>query len=195
MAGYDGNSLALAFIITVAAGLSTSLGAAIVFFTTTLNYRFLAVGMAFSAGVMIYVSLVEILVKSYSAYTIHFQDEKKAYAAATGTLFAGVILTYLIDVLVHRLYRWIGVEGVADHTLPLEESLPSDNVLNCAGNQDGLQTEVQQTNASVGTVCVCLQGLEKPIEKASDEKSPERLMGIALITGLAIALHNFPVLL
>jgi len=56
----------IALGLTLFAGLSTGIGSALAFFTRTTNTRFLAVSLGFSAGVMIYVSLVEIFFKARS---------------------------------------------------------------------------------------------------------------------------------
>ena len=58
------NNIAFAFLITLFAGLSTGIGSALAFFTKKTNTRFLSVALGFSAGVMIYVSLVEIFQKA-----------------------------------------------------------------------------------------------------------------------------------
>ena len=53
-----------AFALTTFAGLSTGIGAAFTFFTKKTNKAFLSGSLGFSAGVMIYVSFVEILSKA-----------------------------------------------------------------------------------------------------------------------------------
>ena len=53
-----------AFLVTIGAGLATLLGAALGLFASHTNRKFLAVSLGFSAGVMIYVSFVEIIPKS-----------------------------------------------------------------------------------------------------------------------------------
>ncbi len=53
-----------AFLLTLFAGLSTGIGSALAFFTKKSNTTFLAVSLGFSAGVMIYVSMIEIMVKA-----------------------------------------------------------------------------------------------------------------------------------
>jgi ZIP family zinc transporter len=58
------NNILFAFGLTLFAGLSTGIGSALAFFTKKTNTKFLAVSLGFSAGVMIYVSMVEILVKA-----------------------------------------------------------------------------------------------------------------------------------
>lgn len=61
--------LLLPFGLTVFAGLATGLGAAIAFFTKRSNKGLLSVTMGFAAGVMLYVSFVEILAKARESLT------------------------------------------------------------------------------------------------------------------------------
>jgi zinc transporter, ZIP family len=58
------DSVALAFLVTVSAGLATGIGAALGLFAKRTNHLFLALALGFSAGVMIYVSFVEIVPKA-----------------------------------------------------------------------------------------------------------------------------------
>ena len=50
-----------AFLLTLGAGLATGIGSAIAFFANHTNRKFLSFSLGVSAGVMIYVSFVEIL--------------------------------------------------------------------------------------------------------------------------------------
>ena len=61
-----GNVL-IAFGLTLFAGLATGVGSALAFFTKRTNTRFLSVALGFSAGVMIYVSMIEIFLKARDA--------------------------------------------------------------------------------------------------------------------------------
>ena len=61
---YDINTILFAFGLTLFAGLSTGIGSAIAFFAKRTNTKFLSISLGFSAGVMIYVSFVEIIVKA-----------------------------------------------------------------------------------------------------------------------------------
>lgn len=49
-----------AFLLTLIAGLSTGIGSLIALFSKTTNTKFLSASLGFSAGVMIYVSMIEI---------------------------------------------------------------------------------------------------------------------------------------
>ena len=53
-----------AFLLTLIAGLSTTIGSLIAFFAKKTNKKFLSVSLGFSAGVMVYVSLIEIFQKA-----------------------------------------------------------------------------------------------------------------------------------
>ncbi|MDO4895134.1 zinc transporter ZupT [Moraxella sp.] len=58
------DNVSIAFAITLAAGLATVLGSALVFFQKTPSPRTLSFGLAFAAGAMVFVSLTEIFNKS-----------------------------------------------------------------------------------------------------------------------------------
>ncbi len=64
MAGMDTKAVLIAFGLTLFAGLSTGIGSALAFFAKRTNTRLLSVSLGFSAGVMIYVSFVDIFVKA-----------------------------------------------------------------------------------------------------------------------------------
>lgn len=92
-------NLMIAFGITLAAGLATVLGSALVFFSKTPNPRILAFGLAFAGGAMVYVSLTEIFNKSSTAFA-ETHGEKLGFAYATFAFLVGLLLTVLIDYLV-----------------------------------------------------------------------------------------------
>ncbi|MBU0801098.1 MAG: zinc transporter ZupT, partial [Alphaproteobacteria bacterium] len=60
----DDSNLLLAFGLTLFAGLATGIGSFIAFTTKRTNRTMLCAALSFSAGVMIYVSFVEIFVKA-----------------------------------------------------------------------------------------------------------------------------------
>ena len=71
-----------AFGLTLFAGLSTGIGSAIAFFAKRTNVKLLSFALGFSAGVMIYVSLIEIFFKAKSALVAEMGE-----AAAPGCRF------------------------------------------------------------------------------------------------------------
>lgn len=92
-------ALLLAFAVTLGAGLATGIGSAIAFFAKTTNKSFFALSIGFSAGVMIYLSFVEILPKA-TGYLAEYFSEVQAAALAAAALVAGLILMAIIDALV-----------------------------------------------------------------------------------------------
>lgn len=93
------SALLLAFAVTLGAGLATGIGSTIAFFAKTTNKGFFALSMGFSAGVMIYLSFVEILPKA-TEYLATETSEVEAAALAAGALVAGLVLMAVIDALV-----------------------------------------------------------------------------------------------
>lgn len=88
-----------AFGITLFAGLSTGIGGALAFFAKRTNTKFLSGALGFSAGVMIYVSFVEILKKASESLTTIYGVGKGGWITLIG-FFAGIGLIALIDNLV-----------------------------------------------------------------------------------------------
>lgn len=93
--------LALAFGLTLFAGLSTGIGSAIAFFARRTHTRFLSVSLGFSAGVMLYVSFVEILRKAQASLAIPYGPRGGAWATVLA-FFAGIALIALVDQLVPK---------------------------------------------------------------------------------------------
>jgi ZIP family zinc transporter len=90
------NTVLFAFGLTLLAGLATGIGSALAFFTRTTNTRFLSLALGFSAGVMIYVSFVEILSKARTELTAALGSGPGTWAAV-GAFFGGIALIALID--------------------------------------------------------------------------------------------------
>ncbi|HIH23952.1 TPA: zinc transporter ZupT [Candidatus Woesearchaeota archaeon] len=93
------DTILFAFLLTLFAGLSTGIGSTIAFFTRHTNKKFLSFALGFSAGVMMYVSFVEILGKSRIALTEPY-GAFLGNAIAVGAFFFGILVTALIDRLV-----------------------------------------------------------------------------------------------
>ena len=90
------NNVLFAFGLTLLAGLSTGIGSALAFYTKQTNKKFLSVALGFSAGVMIYVSMIEIFAKSRAALeAVH--GPTVGYWVATLSFFAGIAIIALID--------------------------------------------------------------------------------------------------
>ncbi|MBO5063914.1 MAG: zinc transporter ZupT [Campylobacter sp.] len=93
---FEFNQLFYAFLLTLFAGFSTSIGAVIAFFSKKDDYRLLSIGLGFSAGVMIYISFMEILPDSMGEFARVFEN-KNAELIGLLAFFGGIVLTALID--------------------------------------------------------------------------------------------------
>ncbi|MFW6288963.1 MAG: zinc transporter ZupT [Spirochaetota bacterium] len=88
-----------ALSLTIFAGLSTGIGSLLAFLSRSFNPKLLAGALGFSAGVMIYVSMIEIFVKARDSLEIVY-GTKTGYLVTTVAFFAGILLIALIDALV-----------------------------------------------------------------------------------------------
>jgi ZIP family zinc transporter len=96
---YTSGELIFAFSLTLFAGLSTGIGSALAFFAKRTSTRFLTGSLGFSAGVMIYVSMIEIFVKGRDAIE-SVAGPSKGYLYATLGFFGGILFIAIIDKLV-----------------------------------------------------------------------------------------------
>jgi ZIP family zinc transporter len=90
------NPVVFAFLLTMFAGLSTGIGSLISLLSKRFNPRVLTISLGFSAGVMIYVSLVEIFVKAREALSAVYGN-KGGYAWTVASFFCGMFVIALID--------------------------------------------------------------------------------------------------
>ena len=90
------NNVALAFFLTLIAGLSTGIGSVIALVSKTTNTKFLSVSLGFSAGVMIYVSMIEIFAEAKLSLSL-FLGEKTGTLITVIAFIGGMLLIGLID--------------------------------------------------------------------------------------------------
>jgi len=90
----------IAFLLTLFAGLSTSIGAVLAFFSKNNSEKVLSLGLGFSAGVMVYVSFMEILQKSTDSFTTMYSSEVKGELVALFCFFLGIGISAIIDRLI-----------------------------------------------------------------------------------------------
>ena len=94
MTGTDSDNVGIAMALVAGAGASTALGASVVFFPSLVKLasrRVLASALGLSAGVMTYVSFVEIFRKSDKSFQSAGYSDSDAYVFATLCFFGGVV--------------------------------------------------------------------------------------------------------
>ena len=90
------NSILFAFSLTLFAGLSTGIGSLIGLMSKKFNPKVLTISLGFSAGVMIYVSMVEIFAKARDSLSTTLGD-KPGYVWTVISFFIGMFIIALID--------------------------------------------------------------------------------------------------
>jgi ZIP family zinc transporter len=163
------NDIWIAFGLTLFSGMATGIGSAIAFTAKRTNYRFLSVATGFSAGVMLYVSFVEIFYKGIDALTTTYGAYWGHWVNAAA-FFGGILLIGLVD-------NFIPAAENPHETHSEKETAPLHNLSAPLPDFD----EVTE-----GTY-------ENPVSGVHDHGSHHRkLMRMGLFTALAIAIHNFP---
>ena len=112
----DTHTVIVAFALVFGAGMATAIGASVVVFLPKLissrsnaimNRYVLASSLGMSAGVMIYVSMIEIFQKSRLAFIAAGYAENIAYVYATSCFFAGVCIMMVRRSLSLYIYQYI----------------------------------------------------------------------------------------
>ena len=103
----------IAFGLTLFAGLATGIGSALAFFAKRTNTKFLSLALGFSAGVMIYVSFVEIFIKAKDALTETYGPIKGTWLTVAA-FFSGIFLIGIIDKLVPNFENPHEIRGVEE---------------------------------------------------------------------------------
>jgi len=154
--------------LTVFAGMATSIGSAIAFFAKRTNYRFLAISTGFSAGVMLYVSFVEIFVKGSDSLVEAYGDPL-GHWINVGSFFGGILLIGLIDNLIPSAEN-------PHETHTEEETAPLHDEAAPMPDFDAVAADPEHA----------------PPGAHDHRVNQKKLLRMGLFTALAIAIHNLP---
>ncbi|WP_283785040.1 zinc transporter ZupT [Campylobacter jejuni] len=89
----------IAMLLTLFAGFSTAIGSIIAFFSRKDDLRVLSLGLGFSAGVMIYISFMEILPTALKDFK-NYYNSHWAELLGLACFFGGILISLLIDKLI-----------------------------------------------------------------------------------------------
>ncbi|TVP86112.1 MAG: zinc transporter ZupT [Acholeplasmataceae bacterium] len=158
-----------AFLLTLFAGLSTGIGGLLAFHKKAASKNFLTFALGFSAGVMIYVSFVEILPKAIESLQ-QFHSESRGYILATVAFFVGIGFIAIIDLIIPSRDN--------PHEIPdlnLSEDQKEKNNLMRMGVFSALAIAIHNFPEGLATF---IAALESPA------------LGISI--AVALAIHNIP---
>lgn len=162
--------LAFAFLLTLFAGLSTGIGSAIALLARRTNTRFLTISLGFSAGVMIYVSFVEIFQKARNIL-IEDQGIVAGNWYAVSAFFGGILLIALIDRFIPNLENPHEVRRIEE----MDEVARKKHKLKRLGIFTAIAIGIHNFPEGLATFTAALD---------------EPTLGVAI--AIAIAIHNIP---
>ncbi|RKQ35527.1 zinc transporter ZupT [Oceanobacillus halophilus] len=162
----------LAFLFTLFAGLATGVGSLLAFFAKTTNTKFLSFALGLSAGVMIYVSMIEIFFKAKDSLTVALGETEGYWITVVG-FFAGMLLIGLIDKFIPKYSNPHEVKKVEDMEKP--HSPVKDPALMKMGLFTALALAIHNFPEGIATFISTLQ---------------DPSIGFAI--AVAVAIHNIP---
>jgi len=175
MNGFLEGGVVFAFGLTLLAGLSTGLGSLAALLTRRTNKAFLCAALGFSAGVMVYVSTIEIYAKARLALTGALGLRAGSWATA-GAFFAGILLILLIDRLIPSYENPHEAHGVEEiWACPRAEKKDRDEGLVKMGVMAALAIGIHNFPEGLATFVSALQD-----------------PALGLSVAVAVAIHNIP---
>lgn len=165
------DELLVPFLLTLVAGLCTGLGSILAFFFQGNNQNFLSVSLGFSAGVMIYVSMIEIFQKALSSLTPVYGEKEGLLWTMVG-FFGGMFLIAAIDALIPKEKN---LHEIPDHQGKTSQKPEDSSHLMRTGVFTALAIAIHNFPEGLATFVSALQ-------------DPE----VAIPIVVAIAIHNIP---
>ncbi|MCL1868779.1 MAG: zinc transporter ZupT [Paludibacter sp.] len=167
---FEQRTIWIAFGLTMIAGLATGIGSLIALMFKRTNKNFLCASLGFSAGVMLYVSFMELMPTAKEGLTQIFGEK-------TGTLyllfafFGGIALITLIDFLIPESNNPHELQSVEDMSKPDADQ----KSLHRTGIVVALSLAIHNFPEGIATFTSALSGLS-----------------VAIPITIAIAIHNIP---
>ncbi len=165
------NNILIPLLLTTFAGLATGIGSLIAFFSAKTNKRFLSFSLGLSAGVMIYVSFVELFNESQRLLISEFGG-KEGEIISVLCFFGGIFLIGAIDKLVPSFQNPHEIRSVEN----IEKAPNSNNTkLMRVGLMTALAIGIHNFPEGIATF---IAAIENP--------------NVGLVIAVAVAIHNIP---
>lgn len=167
----NSQSILMAFLLTLFAGLATGIGSALAFFAKRTNAKFLAGSLGFSAGVMIYISFVELFAEAQHALAVAYGEGRGSWVTALA-FFAGILVIAVLD----RVVPALGNPHEIHH---IEEM----HVVKPAGDRKLYR---------LGILAALTIGIHNFPEGLATFASALKDLSVGIPIAIAIAIHNIP---
>lgn len=175
-----------AFSLTLFAGLSTGIGSALAFFTKKSNKKFLSISLGFSAGVMIYVSMVEIFFKAKESLVAELGLKKGSWVTVIA-FFGGMFLIGIIDKLIPSSENPHELHSVEE----IQEDTSKDNH-HQAQIQKREEAKKNHKLMRMGMLTALAIAIHNFPEGLATFVSALNEPSVAIPIAVAIAIHNIP---
>lgn len=166
------STILIAFGLTLFAGLSTGIGSAIAFFARRTNTKMLSVSLGFSAGVMIYVSFVELFAQANESLQ-KVMGETAGSWATVGSFFGGILIIAIVDKFVPSFENPHEIRKVEDLT-------------------DEAQAVKYKKLYRMGIMAALAIGIHNFPEGLATFISALKDIKLGIPIAIAIAIHNIP---
>lgn len=179
-------NILFAFLLTLFAGLSTGIGSVLAFFTKKSNYKFLSISLGFSAGVMIYVSMIEIFFKAQTSLTGELGRVLGSWITVIA-FFGGMFLIGIIDRLIPSSENPHELHSIEE----INQSTPDKNhhIRQIKKRQEAQKNRKLLRMGLFTAIAIAIhnfpEGLATFIAALGEPQ-------IAIAIAIAIAIHNIP---
>ena len=160
------SKILIAFLLTAIAGLSTGIGSGIALLAKKTNKNFLSLSLGFSAGIMIYISFMEMMPAALS-------DLTQVFGNKTGTLY--LILAFFGGIMLINIIDFVIPQQVNPHEAHDIEEMQGNTNLKRTGILIAISIAIHNFPEGIATFTSALRSLD-----------------IAIPITVAIAIHNIP---
>lgn len=182
LANYEARDVWIAFGYTVIAGLSTGFGSLLAMTAKKTNTKFLSISLGFSAGVMLYVSFVEIFPKANAALSSDLGPKLGSWITVV-SFFGGMFLIGLIDKLIPQPQN--------PHEVSSIEELESLNL-----SEEEIEEKKKEHNSKrllrMGVLTALALAIHNFPEGIATFLAALHDPTVAVAVTFAIAIHNIP---
>jgi len=185
---FTSEQIIIALALTLFAGFSTAIGSVIAFFSKRDDLKILSLGLGFSAGVMIYISFMEILPSSLKDFAKYY-DSNWGQLLGLLCFFGGIFLSLIIDKFIPEDvnphdpkddYTELKICPLVQNKTPHMVNFPKKHIIN---------TKALKRTGIFTAFAIAIHNF--PEGFATFISSLENLtLGIAI--AIAIAIHNIP---